>query len=137
MLSHEGMRIKYDSDSGLSLRELAYQAVQATDFCHLYRNHGIDTQLGGSDQWGNISTGLHVLNRLVPKNSGKGLTLRLLEGSDGKKIGKSSRGTLWLDDAKTSPYDIYQVLAELLPVVLLQSRAGVLQARSLRSHLCS
>jgi tyrosyl-tRNA synthetase len=100
-------RIGQDGKSGMSFTEFSYQLVQATDFWHLYKTYNCKLQLGGSDQWGNITTGIELIRR---KESGiaHGITCPLITRSDGKKFGKTETGNVWLDPEKTSPYKFYQ-----------------------------
>lgn len=107
------MQSRLSSDHGLTFKELAYQIFQAIDFLHLYKRHDVGIQLGGSDQWGNISAGLHLINKKIPENNAAGLAIALLSGQNGKKMGKSDGNALWLDPFKTCPYDIYSVQPDL------------------------
>lgn len=92
---------------GLSFTEFSYQLVQGYDFLHLYENEGVKIQMGGSDQWGNITTGTELIRR---KNGGEAfaITAPLVTKSDGTKFGKSEGGNIWLDPKKTSPFKFYQ-----------------------------
>ena len=103
-------RIKTDTDEateGMSFTEFTYQLVQGYDFLHLYQNHNCSIQMGGSDQWGNITTGTELIRRI---GDGKGfaVTCPLITKSDGSKFGKSEGGNVWLDAKRTSPYKFYQ-----------------------------
>lgn len=100
-------RITSDSSEGMSFTEFTYQLVQGYDFLHLYREHNCTIQMGGSDQWGNITTGTELIRRI---GNGKGfaITCPLITKSDGSKFGKSEGGNLWLDADRTSPYKFYQ-----------------------------
>ena len=100
-------RISGDSNTGLSFTEFTYQLVQGTDFLHLYNNYNCKLQMGGSDQWGNITTGTELIRR---KTGGEAfaLTCPLITKSDGGKFGKTESGNIWLDPTKTSPYKFYQ-----------------------------
>lgn len=100
-------RIGADSAQGMSFTEFSYQLVQGTDFLHLYNEYGCRLQIGGSDQWGNIVTGTELIRR---KAGGEAfaLTCPLITKSDGSKFGKTESGNVWLDPAKTSPYQFYQ-----------------------------
>ncbi len=100
-------RISSESSEGMSFTEFTYQLVQGYDFLHLYRANECTLQMGGSDQWGNITTGTELIRRIA---GGKGyaLTCPLITKSDGSKFGKSEGGNVWLDANRTSPYKFYQ-----------------------------
>ena len=100
-------RISSDSNEGMSFTEFTYQLVQGYDFLHLYQAHKCTIQMGGSDQWGNITTGTELIRRI---GNGKGfaITCPLITKSDGSKFGKSEGGNVWLDPKRTSPYKFYQ-----------------------------
>ena len=100
-------RLTGESADGMSFTEFTYQLVQGYDFLHLYQNNTCTLQMGGSDQWGNITTGTEMIRRKV---GGKGyaLTCPLITKSDGSKFGKSEGGNVWLDPNRTSPYKFYQ-----------------------------
>jgi tyrosyl-tRNA synthetase len=100
-------RLAGDNADGMSFTEFTYQLVQGYDFLHLYKNNGCTLQMGGSDQWGNITTGTELIRRI---GGGKGyaLTCPLITKSDGSKFGKSEGGNIWLDANRTSPYKFYQ-----------------------------
>lgn len=100
-------RLGDESKSGLSFTEFSYQLVQGTDFLHLYREHNCKLQMGGSDQWGNITTGTELIRR---KEQGEAfaLTCPLITKADGTKFGKTESGNVWLDRKLTSPYKFYQ-----------------------------
>ena len=100
-------RISSDSSEGMSFTEFTYQLVQGYDFLHLYRSIDCSIQMGGSDQWGNITTGTELIRRIA---GGKGfaITCPLITKSDGSKFGKSEGGNVWLDSNRTSPYKFYQ-----------------------------
>lgn len=94
---------------GISYTEFSYMLIQAIDFLHLYRTHDCKLQFGGSDQWGNITTGLELIRKLEGDESKAiGLSSPLLLKADGSKFGKSESGALWLDETLTTPYEIYQ-----------------------------
>ena len=96
-------------DSGISFTEFSYMLIQAIDFNHLYDNYGCRVQIGGSDQWGNITTGLEVIRKTHEEESKAfGITMPLVTKADGTKFGKSAGGAVWLDGKKTSPYEFYQ-----------------------------
>lgn len=100
-------RITGDGTDGMSFTEFTYQLVQGYDFLHLYQNQNCTLQMGGSDQWGNITTGTELIRRI---GGGKGyaLTCPLITKSDGSKFGKSEGGNIWLSAERTSPYKFYQ-----------------------------
>jgi tyrosyl-tRNA synthetase len=100
-------RINAESKDGMSFTEFTYQLVQGYDFLHLYQNKNASIQMGGSDQWGNITTGTELIRRI---GGGKGyaITCPLITKSDGTKFGKSEGGNVWLDAKRTSPYKFYQ-----------------------------
>ncbi|MQM77177.1 tyrosine--tRNA ligase [Lentilactobacillus buchneri] len=94
---------------GISFTEFTYQILQAIDFLHLYRHNDVQLQLGGADQWGNITSGIDLIHKIEgPDAKAFGLTIPLLLKSDGTKFGKSEGGNVWLDPKKTSPYEFYQ-----------------------------
>jgi len=96
-------------ETGISFTEFTYTILQAMDFFHLYENHNCKLQIGGSDQWGNITTGLELIRKMSAEGSkAYGLTIPLVTKADGTKFGKSESGTVWLDPEKTSPYEFYQ-----------------------------
>ncbi|MGL5947035.1 MAG: tyrosine--tRNA ligase, partial [Sediminibacterium sp.] len=107
MMSKDSVRKRLDGDSGMSFTEFTYQLIQGYDFYWLYQNRNCKLQMGGSDQWGNIVTGTEIIRR---KAGGEAFafTCPLLTKSDGGKFGKTERGNVWLDPAKTSPYQFYQ-----------------------------
>ncbi len=95
--------------SGISYTEFSYMLLQAMDFLHLYRDHGCDLQVGGSDQWGNITAGLDLIRKVVgPDADAHGLTVPLITKADGTKFGKTAGGAIWLDPAQTTPFAFYQ-----------------------------
>jgi tyrosyl-tRNA synthetase len=100
-------RISSDSGNGMSFTEFTYQMVQGFDFLYLSRNNKCSIQMGGSDQWGNITTGTELIRR-IDKGKGYALTCPLITKSDGSKFGKSEDGNIWLDSKKTSVYKFYQ-----------------------------
>lgn len=108
MLSKESVKGRLDrEDAGLSYTEFSYMLLQAYDFTHLYKEHGCRLQIGGSDQWGNITAGVD-LGRRMHATQLHGLTCPLLLTSGGQKMGKTAGGAVWLDAARTSPYAFYQ-----------------------------
>lgn len=100
-------RLCGESKEGMSFTEFSYQLVQGYDFLHLYKNHNCKLQMGGSDQWGNITTGTELIRR---KEQGEAfaLTCPLITKADGGKFGKTESGNIWLDPKRTSPYKFYQ-----------------------------
>lgn len=96
-------------ENGISFTEFSYQILQAIDFYQLNKNHGVQMQIGGSDQWGNITAGIDLIHKLMgPDRQAFGLTIPLMLKADGTKFGKSAGGAVWLDPEKTSPYEFYQ-----------------------------
>lgn len=100
-------RLTDEASEGMSFTEFTYQLIQGYDFVHLCQNHNCTLQLGGSDQWGNITTGTELIRRMT---GGKGyaLTWPMVTKADGTKFGKTAGGSVWLDAKKTSPYKFYQ-----------------------------
>lgn len=108
MIGKESVRQRLDREgAGISFTEFSYMILQSLDFAELYRQHGCGLQIGGSDQWGNITGGIDLTRRLHGAQV-FGLTLPLVTKSDGTKFGKTESGTIWLDANKTSPYAFYQ-----------------------------
>ncbi len=109
MMAKDSVKKRLDSDSGsgMSFTEFTYQLVQGADFLHLYQHNNCKLQMGGSDQWGNITTGTELIRR---KLSGEAfaLTCPLIKKADGTKFGKTESGNVWLDPERTSPYKFYQ-----------------------------
>ena len=107
MMSKDSVRKRLESDNGMSFTEFTYQLVQGYDYYWLHKNKGCKLQMGGSDQWGNIVTGTELIRK---KSSGEAFafTCPLITKADGGKFGKSEKGNVWLDIAKTSPYQFYQ-----------------------------
>lgn len=99
--------VKNRLENGMSFTEFCYQLIQGYDFVHLYRNYGCKLQMGGSDQWGNITTGSEMIRRMDGAEA-FALTAPLVKKADGTKFGKSEGGNVWLDPKKTSPYRFYQ-----------------------------
>ncbi len=109
MLAKESVRLRLESEEGMSFTEFTYQMLQAYDFYYLSKHHGVTLQLGGTDQWGNITAGIELGRRLSAPPL-YGLTFPLLTRSDGKKFGKSEGGAVWLSAERLSPYQFYQYL---------------------------
>ena len=109
MMAKDSVKKRLDSETGqgMSFTEFSYQLVQGTDYLFLYTNHGCQLQMGGSDQWGNIVTGTELIRR---KAGGEAyaMTCPLITKSDGQKFGKTETGNVWLDPARTTPYQFYQ-----------------------------
>lgn len=100
-------RLSAEDKVGMSFTEFTYQLVQGYDFLHLFREHGCSLQMGGSDQWGNITTGTELIRR-IGNGKGYALTCPLITKADGTKFGKTEGGNVWLDAERTSPYKFYQ-----------------------------
>ncbi|AWL78807.1 tyrosine--tRNA ligase [Capnocytophaga canimorsus] len=110
MMAKDSVKKRFDpteNTEGMSFTEFSYQLLQGYDFLHLYRENGLTLQMGGSDQWGNITTGTELIRRIA---GGKAyaMTCPLITKADGTKFGKSEGGNIWLDPEKTSPYKFYQ-----------------------------
>nr|XP_018265166.1 tyrosine-tRNA ligase [Kwoniella dejecticola CBS 10117]OBR87324.1 tyrosine-tRNA ligase [Kwoniella dejecticola CBS 10117] len=114
MLSRDSVKNRLSSDSGISYTEFTYQLLQAFDFSHLWKEHGCRIQLGGSDQWGNIVSGIDLIKRthsieiVEEEVEAYGMTIPLLTTSTGEKFGKSAGNAIWLDEKRTSPAEFYQ-----------------------------
>ena len=102
------MRLSNESREGMSFTEFSYQLLQGYDFLWLYQNKGCRLEMGGSDQWGNITTGTELIRRTLGKTDAYALTCPLIRKADGKKFGKTEKGNIWLDPERTSPYEFYQ-----------------------------
>jgi tyrosyl-tRNA synthetase len=105
MLQKESVRSRMET--GISFTEFSYMAIQAYDFWHLFRTEGCELQIGGSDQWGNITAGIELIGKREGRQT-YGLVFPLVTNASGTKFGKSEVGNIWLDPAKTSPYQFYQ-----------------------------
>ncbi len=105
MMSKDSVKTRLET--GLSFTEFSYQLIQGYDFYYLWKNKGIQLQLGGSDQWGNIVTGTELIRR-IDGGEAYALTTQLIKKADGTKFGKTESGNVWLDPNKTSPYKFYQ-----------------------------
>ena len=124
--------VKRRLETGISFTEFSYQLLQGYDFECLYRDHGVTLQMGGSDQWGNITSGIEFVRRNLGEKA-FGLTVPLLTKADGSKFGKSERGNLWLNPELTSPYQFYQFwinaddrdLERYIRIFSLTDRAGL------------
>jgi tyrosyl-tRNA synthetase len=108
MLAKDSVKKRIEGEGeGMSFTEFTYQLVQGHDFFHLWKTHGVQLQMGGSDQWGNIVTGTELIRRRA-QGQAWGLTTQLITKADGTKFGKTESGNVWLDPARTSPYEFYQ-----------------------------
>lgn len=102
-------RLNGEARDGLSFTEFTYQLLQGYDFLHLYKEHGVSLQLGGNDQWGNMTTGTELIRRILGSEAEAfALTCPLITKSDGNKFGKTESGNIWLDRNRTTPYQFYQ-----------------------------
>lgn len=107
MMAKESVQSRLET--GISFTEFTYQIIQSMDFLHLLREHDVQLQVGGADQWGNITAGLELIRKKEgAETEAYGLTIPLLTKSDGTKFGKTAGGAIWLDAEKTSPYEFYQ-----------------------------
>lgn len=100
-------RISGETGEGMSFTEFTYQLVQGYDYLHLYKEYSCKLQMGGSDQWGNITTGTEMIRRIAGGEA-YALTCPLITKADGGKFGKTEKGNIWLDPERTSPYQFYQ-----------------------------
>jgi tyrosyl-tRNA synthetase len=133
MLTFEAYKARLET--GLSFIEFNYQLLQSFDFLELYRRHGCRLQIGGDDQWGNIVAGMELIRRVEGADA-YGLTFPLVMTSDGKKMGKTEKGALYLDPAMTSPYDFFQYWrnvpdADVLKFLLMFTFLPAAECRSL------
>jgi len=107
MVAKDSVKKRMEGGNGISFTEFTYQLVQGYDFLHLYQNKGCRLQMGGSDQWGNITTGTELIRR-IGGGDAFALTCPLITKADGGKFGKTEKGNIWLDAERTSPYTFYQ-----------------------------
>lgn len=107
MIAKESVKSRIEREDGISYTEFSYMLLQAYDFLKLFNDHDCVLQTGGSDQWGNITSGMELIRRATSKKA-HGLVFPLITKSDGSKFGKTEEGTIWLDPKKTSPYRFYQ-----------------------------
>jgi tyrosyl-tRNA synthetase len=108
MLAKDSVRQRLEErEQGISYTEFSYMLIQGFDFLHLFEQRGCELQIGGSDQWGNITAGTELIRRKLSKQ-GYGLTLPLLTDAAGNKLGKTEKGAVWLDAGRVSPYEFYQ-----------------------------
>ncbi|MBM3193761.1 MAG: tyrosine--tRNA ligase [Chlamydiae bacterium] len=112
MLAKESVKNRVNSEEGMSFTEFSYQILQGYDFYYLFEKYGVNLQIGGSDQYGNIVAGIDLTRRLSKKTV-YGLTFPLLVRSDGKKFGKSEKGAIWLKEELCSPFEMYQYLVRV------------------------
>ncbi|KAI9292109.1 tyrosyl-tRNA synthetase [Neoconidiobolus thromboides FSU 785] len=122
MLAKESVKSRLNSEQGISFTEFSYQLLQAYDFWYLYHNENCKIQIGGSDQWGNIVSGIDLISKKEGKyklGQAYGITTPLLTTSSGQKIGKSAGNAIWLDKVKTSPYQFYQYFMKVTDSDLL------------------
>jgi tyrosyl-tRNA synthetase len=137
MMAREAVKARLESDNGISFTEFSYQLLQANDYLHLSRKAGVELQIGGSDQWGNLLAGVDLIRRADGRHA-HAFTWPLLLRSDGKKFGKSEEGAVWLAADRTSPYQFFQYWMNvadadlerfLLQLTLLPVEEGVAIAR--------
>src|SRR5215469_15643142 len=107
MISRESVKARLESENGISFTEFSYQLLQANDYWHLFRTYGVELQIGGSDQWGNLLAGVDLIRR-ADGGHVHAFTWPLVLRSDGKKFGKSEEGAVWLAADRTSPYQFFQ-----------------------------
>lgn len=107
MMAKDSVKRRLEGDTGLSFTEFSYQLIQGYDFFHLWKHHQCKIQMGGSDQWGNIITGVEFIRKQTSE-SAYALTTQLIKKADGNKFGKTESGAIWLDRTKTSPFKFYQ-----------------------------
>ena len=112
MMAKDSVKTRLDSEQGMSFTEFSYQLLQGYDFCHLFKEHDVRVQVGGSDQWGNITAGTDLIRRLADKEGAWGVTFPLLLKADGRKFGKSEDGAVWLSPERLSPYKFYQYMLQ-------------------------
>lgn len=112
MMAKDSVKARMESEEGMSFTEFSYQMLQGYDFYHLFTNHGVQLQIGGSDQWGNITAGIDYTRKLTGK-AVYGMTMPLLTKSDGQKFGKSEQGAIWMSPEKLSPFEFYQYLVRV------------------------
>jgi tyrosyl-tRNA synthetase len=109
MMSKDSVRKRIEGETGISYTEFAYQLMQGYDYYWLYKNMGVKLQMGGSDQWGNITTGTELIRRMTGgEGEAYAFTCKLITKADGGKFGKTEKGNVWLDPNRTSAYQFYQ-----------------------------
>jgi tyrosyl-tRNA synthetase len=112
MLGKDSVKSRMNSEEGMSFTEFSYQLLQGYDFLYLYDHYQVALQMGGSDQWGNITAGIDLIRKVHGKSS-YGLTFPLMTRSDGQKFGKSEKGAIWLSSELLSPFEFYQYLVRV------------------------
>lgn len=143
MMAKESVKRRLESDQGMSYTEFTYQLLQGYDFLYLYQNQGVCVQIGGSDQWGNITAGTELIRKILPQADGVyGLTFPLLLKSDGTKFGKSVDGAIWLSPSKLSPYKFYQYFfsvpdADVIRFLRILTFLDIEEIRDLESQMVS
>ncbi|MFB0619006.1 tyrosine--tRNA ligase [Streptomyces sp. AGS-58] len=133
MIAKEAVSRRLNSDAGISYTEFSYQILQGMDFLELYRRHGCTLQTGGSDQWGNLTSGTDLIHRVAPHAQVHALGTPLITKADGTKFGKTESGTVWLDPEMTTPYAFYQFwvnaddrdVSKFLRIFSFRSRAEI------------
>jgi tyrosyl-tRNA synthetase len=133
MIAKEAVSRRLNSDAGISYTEFSYQILQGMDFLELYRRHGCTLQTGGSDQWGNLTSGTDLIHRVEPEAVVHALGTPLITKADGTKFGKTESGTVWLDPEMTTPYAFYQFwvnaddrdVSKFLRIFSFRSRAEI------------
>ncbi|KAG0475345.1 hypothetical protein HPP92_015031 [Vanilla planifolia] len=108
MMAKESVKKRMMSEEGMSYTEFTYQLLQGYDFLYMFKNMGVNVQIGGSDQWGNITAGTELIRKILQVEGAYGVTFPLLVKSDGSKFGKSESGSIWLSPTMLSPYKFYQ-----------------------------
>jgi tyrosyl-tRNA synthetase len=139
MLAKESVKSRLNSEEGISFTEFSYQLLQSYDFFHLYSEHDVVLQIGGSDQWGNITEGIELIRKLRGEQA-FGLTFPLLTRSDGKKFGKTEQGAVWLAADRTSPYDFYQYFfripdADVIKMMRVLTFMDMPEIREFEAHM--
>lgn len=135
MLAKESVKARFETEEGMSYTEFSYQLLQGYDFLYLFDNLHCTVQLGGSDQWGNITAGIDLI-RKTRSTSSYGVTFPLLTRSDGQKFGKSEKGAIWLSPEKLSPYEFYQYLVRVADsdVIKLMKMLTFMELEEIRHH---
>ncbi|WP_370882687.1 tyrosine--tRNA ligase [Kineosporia succinea] len=142
MLAKDAVSARLNSEAGISYTEFSYQILQSMDFLELNKRHGCTLQLGGSDQWGNLTAGLDLIHRVRPEQNVHCLATPLITKADGSKFGKSEGGAVWLDPEMTSPYAFFQFwlnaedakIADYLRVFTFRSAAEIDELAAAPAH---